>query len=91
MSMPEINSEGPAYLFYIVIINHPRDTVWVEVAGTDDVRQLKSSIERKCGIPHDLQVLVWHGEVLEDPNVIRDCAIPSNSHIHVFDNYIIGT
>ena len=47
-------------------------TITIEVKPTDTIETLKSKIQDKEGIPPDQQIIIFHGDMLEDSKTLND-------------------
>lgn len=70
---------------YVKIPSDQR-TIAIEVRTSDTIRNIKSIIQAKEGIPSDRYTLIYHGKVLEDDGILASLSISNESTLHLVFN-----
>lgn len=58
-------------------------TITLDVEPTDSIRQVKSKLLDREGIPPDVQCLIFAGKQLDDNHTLIDCAISHGASLFV--------
>jgi len=84
---PQIKIKAPPPRPLLLFISDSRTaaTIWLEISVSATVSLMKKMVQKKTGVPIAAQILVYQGEELKNPYVLKECNLKQHSTIHLLN------